>query len=437
MGLRNALQSPKRNHSSGQNSSNLYHYYAGFSSEFVSDVLTRLDIHPNAIIMDPWNGSGTTTQVAKARGFSAKGFDINPVMAIIAKAKLLDFNHIVRNRILQDLDSIIERASDFQDGGFHRDPLETWLESKSAACFRNIERAIQLQLVSSEYDAIYSQKSLVHISCLASFFYLALFKTLRKFLASCVSSNPTWIKTPRTEEDCLCLTSDEVYTSLRNEIYKIIDIINFDNMNLYIDDSTNIQIERASSELIPLPDSSVDLVISSPPYCTRIDYAIATSPELALLGCSMHQDLRNLRNHMIGTPTIIKKTIPEVKFEWGPICRAFLNAVKTHNSKASNSYYYKYYIQYFDAIYRSLLEIDRTLIDSGQCVLVVQDSYYKEIHNDLPKMFVEMAGLLGWNLIDQLDFHIKRTMASRNNRSKKYRNSSKATESVLIFKKRI
>jgi hypothetical protein len=81
------------------------------------------------------------------------------------------------------------------------------------------------------------------------------------------------------------------------------------------------------------------------------------------------------------------------------------------------------------------MEIDRLLAKSGKCVIVVQDSYYKDIHNDLPKIFCEMANSIGWITIDRLNFDIKRTMASRNSRAKKYRSNSNATESVLVFRK--
>ncbi len=175
-------------------------------------------------------------------------------------------------------------------------------------------------------------------------------------------------------------------------------------------------------------------VISSPPYCARIDYAIATSPELALLGCSMNQDLKIMRSHMIGTPTIINE-IPEVRSEWGRSCKSFLNAVETHSSKASKSYYYRYHIQYFNSIYKSFLEIDRTLVGSGKCVIVVQDSYYKDIHNDLPKIFCEMASSLDWAAVNRLDYHVKQTMAGCNRGAMKYRSNSRATESVLVFEK--
>jgi len=148
----------------------------------------------------------------------------------------------------------------------------------------------------------------------------------------------------------------------------------------------------------------------------------------------MNGDLKALRDCMIGTPTIMND-LPEIRSEWGPFCRSFLDAVEGHNSKASKSYYHKYHTQYFDAIYRSFLEIDRTLITSGKCIIVVQDSYNKDIHNDLPKIFREMADSLGWITINRLDFDIKRTMANRNHRAKKYRSNSNATESVLIFEK--
>lgn len=428
------LTSPKRNRSSAKRSTVFYHYYAGFSPEFVEDIVKRLSINPKAVIMDPWNGSGTTTQVAMRMGYTAIGFDINPVMVIVAKAKLLNCTSAVRKNILYNLESTIEMASDLKIKKNPEDPLESWLESESAACFRNLEQAVQLLLINDRYSSIYNNKRLSHVSSMASFLYLALFKTLRKFLAPCVSSNPTWIKMPLAKKSRINPSSNEIYMELKNQVCKMINAANFVGMDSNHNDSANIQIERASSVSIPLPNSTVDLVVSSPPYCTRIDYAISTSPELALLGCSRGMEFKCLRDEMIGTPTIINE-LPEIRSDWGQTCKSFLRLVQTHESKASKTYYYKHYIQYFDAIYQSLLEINRTLVEKGKCVIVVQDSYYKDIHNNLPTIFCEMANSINWIVLDQFDFHIKQTMAGCNNRSKKYRSSSKAIESVLLFEK--
>ena len=183
MALCKSLSSPKRVPSSDKKSVDFYHYYAGFSPKFVRDVLTCIDINPNAIIMDPWNGSGTTTQVARNLGFSAIGFDINPVMIIVAKAKLLNCTNAIKQKLLLNLKSIIETAESFQGEQFlYGDPLETWVEPESAICFRDLERAVQLRFIGDQYTVIYARKSLASISDIASFYYLALFKTLRKFL---------------------------------------------------------------------------------------------------------------------------------------------------------------------------------------------------------------------------------------------------------------
>ncbi len=333
------------------------------------------------------------------------------------------------------MDSIIRIASSFQNDNFpNEDPLNAWLKSESAICFRNLERAVHHLQVNNDYCPIYAQNSLERLSSLASFFYLALFKTLRSFLTMYVSSNPTWIKISSAKDNYINPSLDEIYIELQNQVREMVSINVLNRTGTVRNNSAIIKIERASSDSIPLQNSSIDLVISSPPYCTRIDYAIATSPELALLGCSMNKDIKILRDSMIGTPTIIDRKL-EVRSDWGPTCKSLLTAVEGHNSKASKSYYHRYHIQYFDAIYRSLLEINRTLITSGKCVIVVQDSYNKDIHNDLPQIFCEMAESLGWVTIDRLDFDIKRTMASRNHRARKYRSNSSATESVLIFNK--
>ncbi|WP_175149462.1 DNA methyltransferase [Paraburkholderia ultramafica] len=67
----------------------IFPYYAGFSNSFVHDLLTSLELRPESIIFDPWNGSGTTTQSALDLGHRAIGFDLNPAMVVVAKARML------------------------------------------------------------------------------------------------------------------------------------------------------------------------------------------------------------------------------------------------------------------------------------------------------------------------------------------------------------
>jgi hypothetical protein len=190
----------------------------------------------------------------------------------------------------------------------------------------------------------------------------------------------------------------------------------------------------ASSESLPVPDRSVDLVLSSPPYCTRIDYGVATSPELATLGFPIAEQLGLLRGKLIGTPTI-RGGPYDPDPAWGTSCNAFLKRVLCHASKAAKSYYYKTYIQYFAAISRSFSEISRCIKHGGTCVIVAQDSYFKDLRADLATMFGEIASEFELTLSRQVDFPMSRTLASVNTKSRGYRPSCSAVESVLCFTK--
>jgi hypothetical protein len=189
----------------------------------------------------------------------------------------------------------------------------------------------------------------------------------------------------------------------------------------------------ASSTKLPVETASVDFVITSPPYCTRIDYVVETAPELALLGATA-DFIRGLRERMIGTPTISAK-LPEPNVRWGKTCMDVLNLIGSHKSKAARSYYWKTYLQYFDGMHLSIQEIARTLCPAAKCLLVVQDSYFKDIHVDLAKITTEWAEQMNFRLTDQVGFNVSRTMGDVNTAAKAYGKATPPVESVLVFEK--
>src|SRR5204862_4487117 len=92
-----------------------------------------------------------------------------------------------------------------------------------------------------------------------------------------------------------------------------------------------------------LEDESVDLALTSPPYCTRIDYTAATRIELAVLAPSMQADPEDLSRRMIGSTRVPRQEI-EISPAWGPRCHDFLEALRRHRSKASSGYYYRIHL---------------------------------------------------------------------------------------------
>ncbi|HVT19135.1 MAG TPA: DNA methyltransferase [Thermoanaerobaculia bacterium] len=417
---------------------NWYSYYAGYSERFAAEALALLDLPSQSLVLDPWNGSGTTTAVARALGHRPVGYDLNPSMVIVAKARLLDLG------VLPSVDSIAseilaEASSTTPDDELH-EPLSAWFMPAAARCLRAIELGLQRVLVShDEVVCPYEAEVADTISTLAAFFYVCLFRTVRANLARFISTNPTWIKVPHGPSEQINPPQSSLSEQFRGEARVMTNRLRARAAALDCrPDESSVaaepRIKVANSIRLPDQDSTIDAVLCSPPYCTRIDYAVATRAELATLGMSSERFLV-LREALLGGTLHCTGTQISPTLLWGGTCNDFLQVVSTHSSKASSTYYWRGFVRYFERLYASLIEIDRVLKPGSCCITVVQDSFYKGERADLQRIVVEMGEALGWTERGRFDFHHARTKAAVNPRSRKYRQASCATESVLLFKK--
>lgn len=423
------ITNPKRDPKNVSGRAAWYPYYAGFSPMFARSFFESLGLNPGSKVLDPWNGSGTTIEAAANAGHDAQGFDINPVMIVIARARMLS------DSSRQSLDplsaAISQRALEVSAPHLERhDPLELWLTPESAGAFRRLETGIQQLLVNSDgHRFLNSQATVAQLSDLAAFYYVALFRTARSLLQRFFTSNPTWVKKPATPANRARPTIESVLEAFGRQVESMAAVLQPEWTRSAAGHYT---LAIASSEKLPIEDGSIHAVLSSPPYCTRIDYAIATSVELAVLGIDATHGLTELRRAMIGS-SMVHREAPLTQKAWGGTCLTFLDRVATHSSKASATYYLKNHLQYFDGVFRSLAEISRVLIEKGTCALVVQDSHYKEVHNDLQRIFVEMGEANKLWLGRQVDFQNTRSMARRHPHARKYWPHQHARESVLVF----
>jgi hypothetical protein len=419
------MRSPKRTSAETSRGASLFPFYAGYSPAFVDDVLTHLSLPPGALILDPWNGSGTTTTVAGRRGLSSIGFDINPAMLVVARG------HCVTAGDLGRLRGVTQRAlSRFHHEPLPRpslDPLQTWFGETSAGVIRCLERSLSHKPRAIPVSAPLSPDD---VTPSHAFLLLALFAAVRTLLRPLRRSNPTWISptSPRLRFKC-------TKPSLERRFLAALDRLVAKQRKALpsVHSFVRPRLAVASSDFLPLPIGVIDCVLASPPYCTRLDYAVATLPELAILGYPLNYILGTLRAQMIGSPTLHEHVdVPIV--QWGPTCRRFLAAVRSHVSKGSRTYYYYFYQQYFRRLYCSLEELARVTTCGGAVALVVQDSYYKTLVLDLAQMVVEMATPLGWSSIGRRDYASAATWSHLNPATQRYRTASPMTETLLLFR---
>ncbi|ARN78577.1 hypothetical protein BST97_11585 [Nonlabens spongiae] len=404
----------------------IYPYYAGYNPKFVDSVLDTTLIQNDGIVLDPWNGSGTTTSQASKKGFNCYGIDINPVMIMLAKADLVPSSE--KDSIIALTKNIINRfhKESYLNCIENEDPLLIWFQPRATGHLRLLQKIINdlLSLHSNEninefVNNISSYSALIHTAVLVS---------IRNLTTVFKSSNPTWIKKPKSKFQRINPSANRIIKIFEQSIYDVTEKSHYDSSKF---SNASVKLSVGSSSSTGIEDNKIDLIITSPPYCTRIDYAISTQIELAYLNFT-HLMFNELRNHMIGSSTISKKSFHHNEY-LGDKVEFFLDQLKKHPSKASSSYYYKTHRQYYSSVNQSLKHQQKVLRKNGGMVLVVQDSYYKEIHNDLQENIVELAESNGLTLKKRFDFPSSRTMANLHTSSKKYRNKKTVVESVLCF----
>lgn len=378
----------------------LYPYYAGYSEAFVEAILDRVHAQPGGRVLDPWNGSGTTTDIAAKRGLISVGYDINPALVAVARARTANLKQVERVRALwqRSVSSIANNGAAAIDHCvvLHKKVLK---KQNNARPLDMTERAVLL---------------------------CALFYALRKHFAHARTKNPSWFSSRPAAPSTVKLSEirDDATASLdalADSKLKSITVVKYKPI---IHNCDFLRSRPAAN--------SFDFAITSPPYLTRVDYVKSTLPELLLLHRLGGTDPMELRERMIGSP-LVGPWAPSVRTQWGKTATRLICAVEAHPSKASATYYLRFFLKYFDGIERSLKIIGRALREGGSACLVVQTSYYKELFIDLPKVISEMCTNCGMSEVERINFETMRSMANVNSRATSAK--EKIIESAVVLRK--
>ena len=407
-------------------------YYAGYAEEFVEDTLAVL-AKPGDLILDPWNGSGTTTLIAQRCGLRSIGVELNPAMTLHALAKNLQFPAMAEEIIAEAEDLVESARRRASQEPAESEDISDWVHGEPLTALIALRSAISRIADTAAPDfcrAVLAQGARDQLgpSPKKAFYLSALFQVLREVGSFTRGSNPTWLlydeeaKSTRTETvlELYLATVRSMLEDLKGAAGSTEKVAAF-------------HVTTGDSRALPLIDEAIDVIVTSPPYCTRIDYAVSTKPELLLLGRD-NGEFEALRRETMGAPVIVDKTIAP-QDTWGPACNAFLEAVAEHPSKSSQSYYWPNYLQYFRDAEQSLHEIARVLRPGGQAAVVVQSSYYKDIELRLGDMYVEMSQQIGLEAEIARREPVRQHMAHVNTKSSKYVKDKVYYEDVVSLQK--
>lgn len=414
------LPSAKQRGQVRDSGANFFNYYAGYSASFVEYCLDEFLVDPDALVLDPWNGSGTTTSVAATKGYRSVGLDLNPAMVLVARARLTPTSEaraIVAAARRVSSGAMLSRSH----GLLEDDPLLRWFYPSTASILRSLALSLGLSPTSPD--------SLPPHFCVLG---VALFRVTRQLLKRFRTTNPTWLRGPKHPAGRVRVEQSLIVESFKAEA----ELLSRGLSKVATAQVSRTTIRTADSRTAPLDGNLVDLVLGSPPYCTRIDYAIATQPELAVLG--MNSALfRALRSRLSGSTLAAesKSVTLQPPAELAADVAEVLRRIEAHTSHGSANYYLPTIRTYFRDVHHSMSAIAQALRPDGHAILVVQDSYYKEIRLPVQESFELEGNAHGLRIVGRSDELIRSPKSMINTHSRKYRTTHTATESTLIFRK--
>jgi DNA modification methylase len=397
-------------------------FYASFSESFVNSAIEALEVKESETIFDPFVGSGTTTVAAWKKNISAVGVDIDPFSCLLSRTKFAtksNFDDICKllkkTKSQKILSGFTDEAKSIFDDNCLRYASKVFSRVVESV---NNKKSNVLDVILNDSEGIYDSEAVALTAlCIGSAESAKLVK----------GSNPTWYrKAIEGEKDNIEALYEATSTVCDQILLDLAQTSDHDKKPIIFNGDIKGNIPK-------IKKGFADVIITSPPYLTRIDYAVKHLPNLSILSGFIKLDFTDLRKSMIGTPKIVKKG--EFDSKWGTLCITTLNAIKDHASYASESYYIWTYYQYFDALYQTFINFKSYMKSNGRGIIILQDSFYKELHIPLSKIAVEMLKSLDMDAGVVVKDQVKNNMKQLNPAHQKKNIKLKASEDVIYFRR--
>ena len=255
-----------------------YPFVEGYSKEFVRRIIGEQERYPE-VCFDPFGGVGTTSLTCQELGVKCISFENNPFFSDISKCKLRD------DYKSYEFEQLLGEFRDFFGTRCRGNRKYPDFESKTFFESRNLEKWIfDRQVANGILDIVCKIDELEkEESKYATIFKLALGSLLVSFSnvyrnGKCLAYRKDWQNISRSRKD--------VQTSFLNYCKEtiLIDIRTKENLFTPVHNYIYFKNGDSRSMIKKLEDSSIDIVITSPPYLNSRDYTDIYRLELWILG---------------------------------------------------------------------------------------------------------------------------------------------------------
>jgi len=332
-------------------------------------------------IFDPFVGAGTTLEAAAAVGVEAYGVELNPYSALLARCRV---STNAQMKIVTDI---------FQSSTA---PLKRFRPPKTTTSLHTPSNVVESLIGGVAARANCEVGDLLGNLCLRPdsdldsevVALVAALHVLKKQAAVHYRSNPAWLiqghrpDRPEAEES----PAEDFATAFQTQVELMIE-----DLHLRSEGSTKriIAVYPGPFQTAPVQSRQISRFLTSPPYLNRLDYVNPTLPELHVLSWQEGARLDDLRTQMMGT-TKMRRQVSTAQLSSATATK-LLDAIARHPTKASGTYYLKFFRQYFEDMADFLKWLRSRSTSTCRGIVVLQDSYYKEIKVPIVQIILEFA----------------------------------------------
>lgn len=336
---------------------NWFYYKEAFSSELVYAIIKEYNI--SGPVFDPFVGVGTVPLECKYLGISSKGIDTSPLAVLVSNVKTRNYTKKQLDDVLSTLDSLLD--------GVNENKFEICKFEWNYELFppylafprRNLDF---IKRIREKIDSI-------NDTLIKDFFLVALLSILPQCSYIIKDGGVLKIMKNKHAGNARVLFKKKVKRMVKD--YKSYGIT-YDEPSINLGNATHFDLD----------DSSINAIITSPPYINNIDYSKIYGLELSLIYPNF--DFTSLRSTMLRS--FIGKN-PNVKIE-----EDYLNEVLT-SMIGPNPPLIAY--TYFKDMFNVVMEANRVLSKNGIFACVVGNSIMEKSHIKADEIIAQFGKDLG------------------------------------------
>lgn len=374
-----------------------YRYSAGFSATWIKNLIQN---EKCSSIIDPFVGSGTVSIVADELGIASCGYEAQPFVFKIAKAKLSwNINHHDFHNLLLDFLKINENSK-FDDTLFTKKLMYSCFDKLSLK--RLLQYKYYWQTISNNIEPRIS-----------SLLFLAITAILR-ICSHAGTAQWQYIQPKKSSKT----VAPEI--ALRSQVENMLTDILF--IKRIAKTSNAIILNQDSRNINQRDQSLYDLAVTSPPYANNYDYADATRFEMTFWGevngwGDLHEKARknlicsssqHASKENLNLSSCLKlEELNPIKNEIEDVCNQLSTIRLTKGGKKN---YHLMVAKYFIDLSQVISNLQKLIKPGGKVFIVIGDSAPYGIYVPVEKWIGELAvaaGFISWEFDKIRDRNIK------------------------------